>query len=144
MHVLYCSYNENASQIIQKGCSQEPSLHLHACCHGLHFSILTATVIVESALASPYAVASTTFPNAPDPSVFPEDMIDTKLLFSVLFPLPQSGPMPTFLGQQQSYPEGWVHRHQDTQDPVLGGLSETTPRMCQAHYVYNEGVGFHY
>lgn len=90
---------------------------MHACWHSLHFSIFTATVIIESALASPYAVASTTFPKAPDPSVFPEDMTDTKLLFFVLLPLPQSGPMPTFLGQQ-SYPEGWVHRHQDTQDPV--------------------------
>lgn len=91
---------------------------MHACWHSLHFSIFTATVIIESALVSPYAVASTTFPKAPDPSVFPEDMTDTKLLFSVLLPLPQSGRMPTFLGQQQSYPEGWVHRHQDTQDPV--------------------------
>lgn len=100
--------------ITEKGCSLEPSRHLHS----LHFSILTATVIVESALASPYAVASTTFPNAPDPSVFPKDMTDTKLLFSLPFPLPQCGLMPTFLGQQQSYPEGWVHRHQDTQDPV--------------------------
>ena len=37
----------------------------------LRLSIFTATVMTESALDSPYAVASTTFPNAPDPSVFP-------------------------------------------------------------------------
>ena len=122
IHVLYSSYNTNAWEVTQKGCPVEPSHHLHACRHRSPFSILTATVIVESALASPYAVASTTFPNAPDPNVFPEDMTDRKLLFAILFPLPQRGPMPAFLGQQQSYPEGWVHRHQDTQDPVLGGL----------------------
>lgn len=46
-----------------------------SCMHvdNLHFSIFTATVIKESALERPYAVASTTFPNAPDPNVFPED-----------------------------------------------------------------------
>lgn len=57
-----------------------PGLYVKAALwHRLHFSIFTATVIIESSLASPYAVASTTFPNAPDPSVFPEDMTDTKL-----------------------------------------------------------------
>lgn len=39
----------------------------------LHLSIFTATVMTVSDLDSPYAVASTTFPKAPDPSVFPED-----------------------------------------------------------------------
>lgn len=37
----------------------------------LRFSILTATVITVSALDIPYAVASTTFPNAPEPRVLP-------------------------------------------------------------------------
>lgn len=57
------------------------------CWDSLHLSIFTATVMTESAFDSPYAVASTTFPNAPDPSVFPGDKkTDTKLLFAILLP----------------------------------------------------------
>lgn len=37
----------------------------------LHFSIFTATLRTESSLPSPKAVASTTFPKAPAPRVFP-------------------------------------------------------------------------
>lgn len=68
--------------------SVEPPLYLRAGWHSLHLSIFTATVIVESALASPYAVASTTFPNAPDPSVFPEDITEKK----TVIPCPVSPP----------------------------------------------------
>lgn len=37
----------------------------------LRLSILTATVVTVSAEQSPYAVALTTFPNAPEPRVLP-------------------------------------------------------------------------
>lgn len=37
----------------------------------LRLSIFTATVVTVSAEQSPYAVALTTFPNAPEPRVFP-------------------------------------------------------------------------
>lgn len=38
-----------------------------------------------------------------------------------------------------------LRRHQDTQDPVKGGLLKTTPRICQQYCVCSEGVGFlHY
>ena len=40
---------------------------------GLHFSIFTATLRTESSLPSPKAVASTTFPKAPAPRVFPAE-----------------------------------------------------------------------
>lgn len=39
----------------------------------LHFSIFTATLRTESSLPSPKAVASTTFPKAPAPRVFPAE-----------------------------------------------------------------------
>lgn len=38
----------------------------------LHFSIFTATFVLDWAWARPYAVASTTLPKAPDPRVRPE------------------------------------------------------------------------
>uniref|UniRef100_A0A3Q2PHC4 Uncharacterized protein n=1 Tax=Fundulus heteroclitus TaxID=8078 RepID=A0A3Q2PHC4_FUNHE len=62
----------------------------------LHLSIFTATVITVSALESPYAVASTTFPNAPDPSVFPgKKKIRHKTILSPrLFFLSQTGRVP--------------------------------------------------
>lgn len=40
-------------------------------CSHLRLSIFTATVMAASDLIKPYAVASTTFPKAPAPSVFP-------------------------------------------------------------------------
>lgn len=55
--------------------------------------------MTESALESPYAVASTTFPNAPEPSVFPEDRHKTVIPHPVS--LPQTGPKPAFLKQHQ-------------------------------------------
>lgn len=39
----------------------------------LRFSILTATVVTASAEHNPYAVALTTFPNAPEPRVLPSN-----------------------------------------------------------------------
>lgn len=39
----------------------------------LRFSILTATVVTASAEHNPYAVALTTFPNAPEPKVLPSN-----------------------------------------------------------------------
>lgn len=37
----------------------------------LRFSIFTATVVTVSAEQSPYAVAATTLPNAPEPRILP-------------------------------------------------------------------------
>lgn len=85
----------------------------------LHLSIFTATVMTESALERPYAVASTTFPNAPDPSVLParrrrrrqKGRQEAAVIGCAPFPLspaphPLIGPLPQFLGQQQPWPRG--------------------------------------
>ena len=44
----------------------------------LRFSIFTATVVTVSAEHSPYAVALTTFPKAPEPRVLPGGAQDRK------------------------------------------------------------------
>lgn len=43
-----------------------------SCCVVLHFSIFTATFVLDCEWVRPYAVASTTLPKAPDPRVRPE------------------------------------------------------------------------
>lgn len=48
-------------------------MHQHGWFSALHLSIFTATLVDDWELVSPYAVASTTLPNAPDPRVRPKE-----------------------------------------------------------------------
>ena len=103
--------------------------------------------MTESALDSPYAVASTTFPNAPDPSVFPARTRPAALLNHPGVSLPrQAGLLPGLelpTLDEQAKPQAPLGpcALQDMPDPVWRRLvGNTTHKNVNSTHVCIKGV----